>query len=133
MDRSLKKKSTSVYLVESVYIRDKFVTKEENIERVINSQLNHINTKVRELRARIYDQGGQRIPNVGRPLDPSDASTESYTDELNDKNYAVFTNHFVQSVVDGDDGQPMIDPVRKRRSDIALPFKAKRCSKQRIR
>ena len=73
-------------MVESVYIRDKFATKEENIKQVVNSQLGQIDTKVRELGTRINDHGGQRIRNVGRPKAPSDASTKSYTDELNDRN-----------------------------------------------
>ena len=42
-----------------------------------------IDTKIRELGTRIDNHGGQRIRNVGRPLDASDASTKSYTDELN--------------------------------------------------
>ena len=82
-------------MVESVYIRDKFATKEENIKQVVNSKLDQIDTKVRELGTRIDDHGGQRIRNVGRPINTSDASTKFYTDEINDKNYALFTNHFV--------------------------------------
>ena len=70
-DRS-SKKSTSVYMVESVYIRDKFATKEENIKQVVNSQLGQIDTKVKELGTRIDDHGIQRIRNVGRPIAPSD-------------------------------------------------------------
>ena len=81
-------------MVESVYIRDKFATKDENIKQVVNSQLNHVDTKIRELGTRIDDHGGQRIRNVGRPIAPSDASTKSCTDELNDRNYTLFTNHF---------------------------------------
>ena len=109
-------------MVESVYIRGKFATKEENIKQVVNSQLGQIDTKIRELGTRIDDHGGQRIRNVGRPLDASDASTKSYTDELNNENIALFANHFVESVVNGEDGQPMIDPIRKRLTDIALPI-----------
>ena len=118
----LSKKYTSVYMVKSVYIRDKFATKEEKIKQVVNSQLNRIDTKIRELGTRIDDHGGQRIRNVGRPIAPSDASTKPYTDELNNENIALFANHFVESVVNGEDGQPMIDPIRKRLTDIASPI-----------
>ena len=67
-------------MVESVYIRDKFATKEENIKQVVNSQLNRINTKVRELGTRIDDHGGQRIRNVGRPIDPADAANKEFVE-----------------------------------------------------
>ena len=37
-------------------------------------------------------------------------------------NVALFANHFVEAVVVNSDGNPMIDPVRKRLTDIAPPL-----------
>ena len=40
--------------------------------------MGQIDIKVRELGTRIDDHGGQRIRNVGRPIDPSDAANKEF-------------------------------------------------------
>ena len=42
---------------------------------------------------------------VRRPTDSDDASTRSYTDEINDANVALFANHVVEAMIANSDDE----------------------------
>ena len=71
--------TTEATMATTVYIPVKFVKNEENIKDAINSQQKYIDAKVNDLGEKIidiHDLKGERISNVGRPMNPNDVSTK---------------------------------------------------------